>query len=237
MARALWPGAEAIGKCIRINEPSGPCTTVIGVAEEMRVRSLAEEREYTYFIPAWQYDGVMYPQLLARVAGDPEQLIEPLRRRLQSAMPGAAYVSVVPLSKLVDPRLRAWRFGATMFVAFGVLALVLAAIGLYSMIAYGVAQRTRELGVRVALGASSGDVVRLIVRGGLRLVLAGLVLGGALALWAAPRIESLMFETSSRDPIVYGAVAAVLLTVAIMASLAPALRALRMDPNVALRAD
>jgi predicted permease len=237
MARALWPGEDAIGKCIRVNEPSGPCTTVIGVAEEMRVRSLAEEREYTYFIPAWQYDGVMYPQLLARVAGDPEQLIEPLRRRLQSAMPGAAYVSVVPLSKLVDPRLRAWRFGATMFVAFGVLALVLAAIGLYSMIAYGVAQRTRELGVRVALGASSGDVVRLIVRGGLRLVLAGLVLGGALALWAAPRIESLMFETSSRDPIVYGAVAAVLLTVAIMASLAPALRALRMDPNVALRAD
>ena len=141
------------------------------------------------------------------------------------------------MRELVDGERRSWRVGATMFVAFGVLALVLAAIGLYSMIAYGVAQRTRELGVRVALGASSVDVVRLIVRGGLRLVIAGLVLGGALALWASPRIESLMFEASPRDPIVYGAVAAVLIAVAIVASLAPALRALRMDPNVALRAD
>jgi ABC-type antimicrobial peptide transport system permease subunit len=203
----------------------------------MRVRSLSDEREYTYYIPASQYGDAMYPQVFARVSGDPERLIGALRRRLQSEMPGAAYVTVVPLSKLVEPNLRAWRFGATMFVAFGVLALVIAAIGLYSMIAYGVAQRTRELGVRLALGASSGHVVRLIVRGGVRLVLAGVVIGGAIALWAAPWMESLMFEASPRDPLVYGAVVAVLLAVAAVASLAPALRALRMDPNVALRAD
>jgi ABC-type antimicrobial peptide transport system permease subunit len=152
-------------------------------------------------------------------------------------MPGAAYVTVVPLRELVDPNLRAWQFGATMFVAFGALALVLAAIGLYSMIAYGVAQRTRELGVRMALGASAGHVVRLIVRGALRLVVAGVVIGGVVALWAAPRMEALMFQASPRDPVVFGAVAVVLLAVAAVASLAPAVRAMRLDPNVALRTD
>src|SRR5690606_30077454 len=115
----------------------------------------------------------MYPQLFVRVQEDAAAVVEPLRRRLQKEMPGAAYVNVYPLSNLVDPNMRAWKFGATMFVAFGGLALVLAAIGLYSMIAYSVAQRTRELGVRMALGASAGQVVRLIVQGGIRLVVAG----------------------------------------------------------------
>ena len=237
MARALWPRSEAIGQCIRIGADTMPCTTVIGVAEEMRVRSLAAEREYTYFLPAAQLPEPMDPQLFVRVSGAPEQYMQSLRRRLQSEMPGAAYVNVVPLSELVDPNLRAWQFGATMFVAFGGLALVLAAIGLYSMIAYGVAQRTRELGVRLALGASGGNIIRLIVTSGLRLVVAGLVIGGVIALWAAPWMQELMFDASPRDPLVYSSVAAVLLGVAVAASVAPALRALRLDPNVALRAD
>jgi predicted permease len=237
MARALWPDQEAIGQCIRIDEPDAPCTTVIGVAENMRVRSLDDAREHTYYIPAAQYEGPLYPQLFVRVAGEPSAFIEPLRRRLQAELPGAAYATVRPLSDLVDPSMRAWQFGATMFVAFGLLALVLAAIGLYSMIAYGVAQRTRELGVRLALGASAGQVVRMIVGNGLRLVVAGVVLGGAIAVWAAPKLESLMFGASTRDPVVFGGVAAVLLGVAVLASLAPAVRAMRLDPNTALRAD
>ena len=237
MARALWPGQDAIGQCIRISERDAPCTTVIGIAEEVRVRSLADEREYTYYIPAAQYGEPMYPQLFVRASGDPDALIAPMRRRLQAEMPGAAYVTVVPLRDLVDPNMRAWQFGATMFVAFGALALVLAAIGLYSMIAYGVAQRTRELGVRLALGASAGHVVRMIVGNGLRLVVAGVLLGGVIAVWAAPRLDSLMFRASTRDPVVYGGVVAVLLGVAVLASLAPAMRAMRLDPNTALRTD
>ena len=214
-----------------------PCTTVIGIAEEARLRSLMGEREYSYYIPAAQYGQPMYPQMFVRVSGDPNVLVEPLRRRLQREMPGAAYVNVRPLSDLVDPNLRGWRFGATMFVVFGAIALVLAAIGLYSMIAYAVAQRTRELGVRVALGATAGDVLRLIVRGGVLLVAAGIALGGVIALWAAPKLASLMFEVSTRDPLVYGTMAAVLLVTAVVASLAPAIRAVRLNPNAALRAD
>ena len=237
MAAALWPGQDAIGQCIRIGSDTVPCSTVIGIAEEARLRTLMGEREYSYYVPATQYGDPMYPQMFVRVAGDASALVEPLRQRLQREMPGEAYVNVVELSQLVDPNLRGWRFGATMFVVFGAIALVLAAIGLYSMIAYSVAQRTRELGVRVALGASASDVLGLIVRGGVRLALAGILIGGAIALWAAPRLESLMFEVSTRDPLVFGGVAVVLLASAIAASVVPAVRALRLDPNAALRAE
>ncbi|HSK21306.1 MAG TPA: ABC transporter permease [Longimicrobiales bacterium] len=237
MARALWPGQDAIGQCLRIAAADAPCTRVIGVAEDMRVRTLTDEREYTYYIPASQYGEEMYPQLFVRVDVEGVSHAEALRRRLQAEMPGAAYVTVQPLRELVDPSLRAWSFGATMFVAFGVLALVLAAIGLYSMIAYGVAQRTRELGVRLALGASAGHVVRMIVATALRLVVIGVAIGGAIAIWAAPRLEPLMFDASTRDPAVYGAVAATLVGVALVASVVPAMRALRVDPNTVLRAD
>jgi putative ABC transport system permease protein len=237
MAQAIWPGVDALGRCIRINADSMPCSTVIGIAEEMRVRTLADSREYTYYIPAAQYDAPMYAQLFVRVNGDPATFVDPLRRRLQREMPGAAYADAMPLSRLVDPQRRAWKFGATMFVAFGGLALVLAAIGLYSLIAYDVAQRTQELGVRLALGASMSDVMRLVMSSGVRLVLVGVILGGGLALWGSKWMENVLFRQSPRDPLVFALVSVVLLVVALVASSGPAFRAARVDPNIALRGD
>lgn len=237
MARAIWPADDAIGKCIRIGADTAPCSTVIGIAEEMRVRSLTEEREYTYYIPASQYDNPMNPQLFVRVNGEATSFVDPLRRRMQREMPGAAYADAMPLGRLIDPQRRAWKFGATMFVAFGGLALVLAAIGLYSLIAYDVAQRSREIGVRLALGASMSDVMTLVMSSGVRLVTVGVVLGGGLALWGSRWMENLMFQQSPRDPVVFGVVSLVLLAVALLASSGPALRAARVDPNIALRGD
>ncbi len=238
MARAIWPDSDPVGvACLRIGDPAAPCATVIGTAEEMRVRNLTDAREFSYYIPAWQYDGPLDPQLFVRVEGDPSSLVETLRRRIQAELPGAAYAVVMPLTDLVDPNLRSWRMGAALFVAFGGLALLLAAIGLYSMISYDVAQRTRDLGVRLALGARGPGVLRLVVGGGLRLVLLGLALGAVLAFLAAPRLEPLMFSQSPRDPLVLVAVAGLLLVVGIVASFVPGLRASRVDPVVALRAD
>lgn len=237
MARALWPGRDPLGQCVRVGSRDAPCTTVVGVAEEARVRSFADAREFAYYLPLAQLDEPAYPQLLVRTSGRAEDLMASLQRRLQAEMPGAAYVNVIPLRRLVDPNLRAWRFGATTFVAFGGLALVLAAIGLYSLIAFDVAQRRQEFGVRLALGASMHQVTRLIVGGGLRLVVAGVVAGGAIALWAAPWLESVLFQQSPRDPMVFGMVAAVLIGVAVVASVAPARRAARVDPSVTLRGD
>jgi ABC-type antimicrobial peptide transport system permease subunit len=124
-----------------------------------------------------------------------------------------------------------------MFAAFGVLALALAAIGLYSVIAYNVAQRTHELGVRVALGAQAADVVRLVVSDGLRITAVGVAIGTATAFWAGRFVKPLLFDVSPTDPLVFTLVATLLISVATVASWVPALRAARVDPNQALRSD
>jgi hypothetical protein len=235
MADVLWPGREPLGECLRIGEATAPCARVVGVAEDARLRSLSGASEHAYYVPMAQHPDTAYPQVLVRFAGAAEPHLESLRRRLQAEMPGAAYVGVLPLRALVDPNLRAWELGATMFVVFGCLALALAAIGLYGMIAYDLAQRRRELAVRLALGAAPRHVLRVVVLGALRLVAAGVALGGGIALLAAPRLEPLLFRESPRDPLVYAAVAGTLVAVALLASAAPAWRALAVAPNAVLR--
>jgi putative ABC transport system permease protein len=236
MAKLLWPARDPIGQCIRIEADTAPCTTVVGVAEDLHMRSLKGQHEYTYYVPIAQYRDAA-GTLLVRVSGDAADYVEPVRRQLQRVMPGAAYVTAEPFQNMVDPTMQSWRFGATMFVAFGALALALAGIGLYSMIAYGVAQRRQEIGIRIALGASRANVVRLVVRGGLRLVIVGVIAGGAISLWTGKWLATLLFRESPSDPAVYGGVAAVLIGVSLVATAMPAIAASRLDPNVALRAD
>jgi ABC-type antimicrobial peptide transport system permease subunit len=173
--------------------------------------------------------------LFVRVAGNASQFTELVRRRLQQEMPGASYVTAQPFRDVIDPAMRTWRVGAQLFVAFGALALIIAAVGLHSVIAYGVAQRRRELGVRIALGASPANLMRLVVLGGLRLMLAGIAIGTAVALAAGRGIAGLLFQETPNDPLVYGLVAGVLLLVSIIATTLPALAAARVDPNLSLR--
>jgi putative ABC transport system permease protein len=163
--------------------------------------------------------------------------VETIRKRLQQEMPGASYVTITPFSEIIGGQKRSWKLGATMFVAFGLLAVVLAAIGLYSVIAYNVAQRTHELGVRRALGAQAGHVMRLVVTDGLRVAGVGVAIGVAAALWAGKWVKPLLFNVSEKDPAVFVFVAATLIAVAIAASWIPALRASRVDANVALRTE
>jgi ABC-type antimicrobial peptide transport system permease subunit len=177
------------------------------------------------------------PAVFVRVDGEVTRYAETVRRRLQRLMPGAAYLAVTPMHDIVAPAMRSWQLGATMFVALGVLALVLAVIGLYSVIAYGVAQRTRELGVRRALGAPLRHVLWLVLRDGVQFTVLGLALGGAIAAGAGRWIEPLLFGERPTDPWVYGVVTTVLFLAAIGASVLPALRAARVAPSVALRAD
>jgi len=236
MGKVLWPGRDPIGQCVRVSADTLPCTYVIGVAENIKAQSLSADSGYYYYVPASQYQAAP-GGLFVRARGEGRNFTEAVRKRLQQEMPGASYVVVTPFSEIMGSQTRSWKLGATMFVAFGILALVLAAIGLYSVIAYNVAQRTHELGVRRALGAQAAHVMRLVVSDGLRVAGIGVVIGVAAALWAAKWVKPLLFNVSPRDPIVFVVVATTLVAVAIAASWIPAVRASRVDANVALRTD
>jgi hypothetical protein len=237
MARVLWPGRDAIGQCFRMREATAPCTTVVGVAEDIVQSEIADVRRYHYYLSIEQYTRTWGNGLVLRLRGDPAREAEAVRAALQSVVPGDSYVTVQPLAGLVDTARRSWRLGATVFVAFGVLTLVVAAVGLYGMIGYNVAERRQELGVRVALGAQRADVLRLIVSQGVGVAVAGMFLGVPLALVAARWVQPLLFEQSARDPFVYAAVSCTMALVALAASALPALRAPAADPNPALRAE
>ncbi|MEO7362790.1 MAG: FtsX-like permease family protein, partial [Gemmatimonadaceae bacterium] len=193
--------------------------------------------QWQYYVPRAQYDPGNVGELFVRVRGRATPEAERLRVALQKSMPGDAYVTAKSLDDVLDPERRSWQLGATMFSVFGVLALIVAAIGLYSVISYTVAQRTREMGVRVALGAQSRDVVRMILRQSVALSAIAVALGVGIALLTSKWVEPLLFETSARDPLVYVSVAGALILVAIAAAIAPALRAARVDASTALRSD
>lgn len=238
ISRLWWPGEDAIGKCMKIGADTAPCTEVVGIVANSRRQSLIEDASLQFFLPIEQAPSWVGSRvLLIRPRGSAGTVGESLRRRLQVAEPGLPFVRVRPLADLVNPETRSWRLGVTMFAAFGSLALLLVAVGIYSMLAYDVGQRTHELGVRVALGARLVDITGTVVSVGVRLVAAGIGAGLVLTLLAGKYVEPLLFRTSPREPAVLISVAAVLGSVAILAMLVPVWRAARVDPIVALRAD
>ncbi len=233
-AQTFWPGQDAIGQCVRGGR--GDCAYVVGVAEDIRNFWTNEDSGLQVYTSAAQHP-IRQRVLYVRMHGAAEQYAKGLRAVLQREMPGASYVTVTPYSDIVGDAMKSWQLGATVFLAFGVLAMLLAAIGLYSAISFNVAQRTHEIGVRRALGAQAADVIQLIMRQGLLLGGIGVALGGVLAFLAADRIEPLLFNVSARDPLVFAFVIIVMLGVAFAASFVPARRAASVDPNVALRSE
>ncbi|MGH7616768.1 MAG: FtsX-like permease family protein, partial [Gemmatimonadaceae bacterium] len=141
------------------------------------------------------------------------------------------------LQDTVDDQTRSWRLGATLFVAFGGLALVVAVVGLYGVVSYTVAQQMHDLGVRVALGARAADIVRLVMAQALRVAVVGVAIGLTLPLLAARWAQPLLFKESATDPVAYAAVGSTMIVAALVASAIPALRAVRADPSVALRSE
>jgi ABC-type antimicrobial peptide transport system permease subunit len=158
-----------------------------------------------------------------------------VRNGLKGARADIDYIDVRPFLDLAEPEVRPFRLGASLFSALGALALLLAGVGLYAVISFGVARRTREIGVRAALGARAGDLVRLVLGEGVRVTIVGVVVGILLALALGRLVEALLFGASPRDPVVFATAAVALVTVATLASVIPAWRATRVDPMTALR--
>jgi predicted lysophospholipase L1 biosynthesis ABC-type transport system permease subunit len=240
MAERLWPGENPLGRCIRfgwgpVRTDTMPCRSVVGVAENA-VHDPAADLPMRYYLPDARLD-FGSRTLVLRTRGDPALAAEPVRRAVQAIMPGQALVSTRVVRDLVDAKRRSWTVGAALFAAFGVLALLVASIGLYAVIAYNVGQRMHEMGVRTALGARPSDIIRLVMAQGVLYAVAGVLTGSAAALLASRWVQPLLFDQSARDPFVFLAVAAVLVGVAALASGVPALRASRANPAVVLRSD
>jgi predicted permease len=234
-ARLWWPGESAIGKCVQLDDTSSQCSDVVGVVGNTHRDQIIEDEFVQLLVPLAQAKPLAPGVVLFGISGDADRVVADAHRRMQSAEPGLPYINVRRLDALVAPRLRSWRLGATMFSVFGALAVVLAAIGLFSVLAYDVAERRLELGVRSALGAATQRLALLVIGRGVRAVIAGTAIGFAVSLVLGSRVATLLFQTSPRDPLVFVAVACVLLVVGIAATLVPAVRAARVDPMEALR--
>ena len=234
MARLYFPGEDPLGRCVMLGDAPG-CYEIVGVAKEARHFAAVEDSYLHVYIPLGQWDVEPITALFVRARGDPRLLIEPVRREMQALAPDLPFANVTPLGDLVDRTIRPWRLGATLFSGFGALGLVVAALGLYGVLSYTVAQRTREIGLRMALGAEAGSVLRLVVTDGIRATLAGLALGLVGAYAAGRAVGSLLYGLSPTDPATLVAVTVVLLVTAALASYMPARRAARVDPMEALR--
>jgi predicted permease len=235
-ARMWWPGASAMGKCIKIGADSAPCAEVVGVVENARRFGIVEDESVQLYAPLAQQPSQGAPNALyVRPVRNASKFQVELQRRLQGAVPGLPYVAVEPMSDVIAPRMQSWRMGAIMFGIFGALAVVLASVGLYGVLAYDVAQRQQELGVRLALGASRGNVAGLVMRRAFMVVATGSAIGLVATLAGGSIVGPMLFQTSPYDPSIYGAVLLVVLVVSLLATLMPTARATRVDPAFALR--
>jgi len=240
-ARVYWPGESPLGKCVILLQKESPCSRVVGVVRNAHYDAVVEKPMVGMFSPVEQqtYRLLSMPTILVvrTTPGTETVVADAMRRILRRTFPTAEPPSVAFTAERVNEGLKPWRLGAMLFSMFGALALLVAAIGTYSVVAYAVSQRTHEIGVRIALGARSSHVLRLVTGEGMRAVGIGIVLGVVASLAMGRLVVSMLYNTSPRDPIVIVAVATTLAIVAIMASIIPTRRATRTDPAIALRAE
>jgi predicted permease len=236
LARRLWPGEDPVGKRLRVGGDSGSEAEVIGVAGDGKYKTLGENaRPYIYQPLLQSYASKM--TLVVRTTGNPETLSAAVREQIQSLDPNLPVSQITTLSEQVAFALFPARLGAALLGAFGLLALRLAATGIYGVIAYSVSQRTQEFGIRMALGADGADVRRLVLREGLKVVLIGVTAGMALSLVAARLIAVYLYGVGANDPLTFVGVPALLTVVALLACYLPARRATKVDPMEALRCE
>ena len=190
-----------------------------------------------YYIPLGQESGFGGSVLMIRPRATPKSFAVTAKKTVEETDALVDRVLVWPIREKIDPLLRPWKLGATVFSLGGVLALLVAALGLDSVMSYSVAQRTHEMGVRIALGARSGTIVGMIVRQGVTMAAVGIAGGIIIAILAGDRLRNLLFETSPHDVTIIGSATIVLLAAAVAASVWPALRAGRVDPIRALKSD
>ena len=237
MAKRFFAGIDPIGQCLLIAGAKS-CTTVIGVVKDGIRYSPQEDEQALYYVPLPPVsNATTHLTMFVRTRGSAGDLAGSLQKLLQTAEPGLPYVQARSLAEVLEPSYRSWRLGATLFGLYAITALLLAGIGIYSVLAYAVRGRTHELGIRVALGAEPTALLAMVMGDGLRLALLGIGLGLGAALLAGRALAALLYGIAPGDPLTMASAGVVLLIVATAASFLPARRATRVDPMVALRSD
>ena len=234
MARLLWPQGNALGGRLHTDGRNSEPYEVIGISRDHKVRSVGEEPRPYLHLPASPSRAV---GLIVRTATPAAGSLPPLRQAVWTLEPNVVFTEDVDASAIAATTMAPTEIGAAVVGAFGVVALLLATVGLYGVVAYSVGRRTREVGIRMAIGATRGQVLWLILSQGTRLALVGIVLGGIGAFFAGRLLQSLLYGVSATDPLAFGIAAAILLAVALVANAVPARAATRVDPLRALRAD
>jgi putative ABC transport system permease protein len=237
MAGTLWSGRDALDQCMHIGDRTNPCARIIGIAENVHRTGLREQPSFQYYLPLGQHTMFGGARLVVRPNAAAPVEAAALRRAIVDTEPAVRAVEVRSLDDSLDGELRPLRIGMVTFGISGALALVVAMLGLYSLMACMVAWRTHEIGVRVALGAGRGDIVELVMRTGIALAAAGVAAGLALAAIGGAWLQPYLFDTSARDATVMGLVAGALITTAAIAGWVPAWRATGISPTEALRAE
>jgi putative ABC transport system permease protein len=240
LAARLWPGQHPIGRRMLTDgapedEQRPGWRTVVGVVEGARYREVDAPR-FDLYLPYRQAPNHVQ-HFMVRVSGDPHAVVPALRSAVAIFAPEARVDGITTMEEIVGRAFAPWRFSSVVVSAFGVMALSFAAVGIATLVAFSVRQRTREIGVRVALGAQTRDVVVLVGREGAWIALAGLAVG-VLVAWILRRsVDSMLFAVRSDDALTFGGVALLLAVVCLLAAYVPARRAARIDPATALRAD
>jgi predicted permease len=232
MARRFWPGNDAIGEKF-ITGPWGPnptWSTIIGVVADVKQFGLDSEPSLDFYYPA-----LVPSSIIVHTAGNPESLLGPVRAAIQSVDADIAVSEIRTMDQMVEESASSRRWTMALLASFAALAMALALIGIYGVMSWSVAQRTREIGIRMALGASSEEVVGEILGRGIKLSTAGLAIGLVCAFALRGVLASLVFDVSPSDPLIYAGVAALMFAVALAACYIPARRASRVDPMIALR--
>jgi putative ABC transport system permease protein len=234
MAREFWPGEDPVGKRFRMGDTKGPWKTVVGVVGDVLHKGLDAPHTIQVYLPNTQFTDSMVI-LAVRTSNDPVSLAAAVRSEITSLDPQVPISEVATMEEVVSLSVANQRFGALLFLLFGAIALVLTAVGIYGVISYGVAQRRHEIGIRLALGATRREVLRLLIREAMKPALLGAALGLSAALGLTRLLSRLLYDVKPTDPLVFVAVLVLLISVALLASYVPARRATRVDPMVALR--
>ena len=235
-AQRLWPDQDALGKQFSRGIPGEAGFEVVGIVADAKLTSLERTPPLMVYLPYW-WRSRMTTQLVVRTAGDPAALLPAVRRAVAGADSEIAIGVARPLEQVVDASMAGRRYQVQLFVAFGIVALFIAALGVYAVTAYGVSQRRRELNIRAALGAGRAQVLGMVVRQGSGPIVAGLLVGAAAALALGSLIASLLFEVDARDPRILAAVTLVVGIVAAVATISAARQGLEYNPAAALRED